>query len=48
MRDTLIYSGRVCYSWKRSEGVTLFETGVAFHAAWEGYAVFFDVLYDIL
>ena len=31
---------RVCCPWGRSEGVTVFETDVEFHVAWEGYAMF--------
>ena len=42
-RDPLNHRGRVCYPWGRSKGVTGFETGVAFHVAWEGYAVFLGV-----
>ena len=40
MRDSFYHRGRVCCSWGRSEGVTAFATGVAFHIAWEGYVMF--------
>ena len=43
MRDPFNHRGRICYSWGRSEGVAVFETGIALHVAWEGHAVISDV-----
>ena len=43
MRDPSNHRGQLCCSCGRSEGVAVFETGVAFHVAWERNAVFSGV-----
>ena len=43
MQDPFNHRIRVCFPWGRSEGVTVFETSVAFQVAWKGYAMFSGV-----
>ena len=40
-RNPFNLRGTVYCLWGRSEGVTVLEAGVAFHVAWEEYAVVF-------